>query len=88
MPRLYLKDLLVAAGSGAESPKLQLCKESIVGPEGTGLYVTSDLLYQDIETKINSKEHPILASINLKRGGKIFICEKLRGRSMATKCSD
>ena len=64
--------LVVAAGSGVESPKMQLCKESILGPEGIGLYATSDLLYQIIETKISSKEHPILALIILKRGGKIF----------------
>eukprot|EP00069_Balaena_mysticetus_P009999 bmy_20473T0 len=44
---------------------------SILGPQGTGLYATSDLLYQVTETKISSKEHPIPGSINLKRRGHI-----------------
>lgn len=70
----------------------QLTYDSVLrkrlGPGEAGLYITSDLLYQVIETQISSREHSILASISLKRGGKIFICEKLRERSMATKCPD
>lgn len=70
--KIIRKVLSRAAGSGVESSKMQLCKESILCPQGTWLYVTFDLLYQVTKTKISSKEHPIPASTNLKRGGKIF----------------
>lgn len=55
---MIIYEVPVAAGSGAESPKIQLCKESVLSPQGAGLYVTSDLLYQVTETEIISEEHP------------------------------
>ena len=70
--QIIWKVLWGAAGSGVESSKIQLCKESILCPQGTWLHVTFDLLYQVIKTKISSKEHPLPTSTNLKRGGKIF----------------
>ena len=79
--KIIWKVLSGAAGSGVESSKIQLRKESILCPQGTRLYVTFDLLYQVIKTEISSKEHPIPTSTNLKRGGKIlkriFTCEVL-----------